>query len=248
MRKSGLHKQVASIFEGVPKPNDTAPRSLAQRLASEDASPANADQKRSMTPDHTERPVVQKRPRPAPKSADKAETSLLKKGAGPKPAAKSRTTPADPAAQRQKKMTVLVGVLSVVFLGVLFISLGGVGQPQSKANAGSQTADEAAVPTVSQFDPDAWAFPKPLPAQMRDPLVIPTPKLTMDQADPVEKAPELVIRGIVYSDSQRTVIIGDQIATEGQMLADVRIVKITRHAVELERDGKRWTQGVESKE
>lgn len=226
MRKSGLHKQVASIFEGAPVPETTTDAPV-----SETAAPS----RRGFHPDR-----IAARPQPAPKAAAAAEPSLLKKKHSPV-TKKSRSADTD-AARRQKKMTLLVGVLSVVFIGVMVISFGGIGQ--SAATPVVKDDLPAATP-VSRFDPESWAFPEPLPEQMRDPLVIPKPETLPEDPLAVTQSTHLAVRGIVHSDTKPSAIVGDQVVTEGQTLYDVKIVKITREEVEFEKDGNRWTQRVE---
>lgn len=180
------------------------------------------------------------RPRPAPKAAIVDVPSLPAKG---RSAARKKTRSADAdAARRQKTMTALVGILSVVFIGVMVVSLGGIGQ----SGAAPVKKDEAvAEPKISRFDPESWVFPEPLPSQMRNPLVIPKPQTLPEDPLAVVNTPMLAVRGIVYSDTKPTAIIGDQVAVEGQTLYGTTVVKISRDSVEFEKDGKRWIQHVQ---
>lgn len=222
-----MHKQVASIFEGAPVPETTPDAAVSQA--------ADVAPRRGFHPDR-----IGPRPQPAPKAAAAAEPSLLKKKRSPA-TKKSRTADTD-AARRQKKMTLMVGVLSVVFIGVMVVSFGGIGQ--SSATPAVKDDVPAAAP-VSRFDPDSWVFPEPLPAQMRNPLVIPKPQTLPEDPLAVTQSAQLAVRGIVHSDIKPTAIIGDQVAVEGQTLYGVTVVKITRDAVEFEKDGNRWTQRVQ---
>lgn len=251
MRKSGLHKQISSIFEGAPAPDNTVDnsRSVMRRIADDDASaqPTAVPSVAVSTPRggsfHPDRVVP--RPKPAPKVQMAEASALLKKNT--RSAAKKKTADTPSAKSRQKMMTVLVGVLSLVFVGVMVVSFGGIGQTNPVP---AQTAAPAASPkTESRCDPESWVFPEPLPAQMRNPLVIPKPipVATPEDAEAVEVAliPQLSVRGIVYSDKKPSAIIDDTIVLEGQSVNGVKVVKVTRDAVEFEKDGKRWTQGVQ---
>ena len=232
MRKSGLHKQVAFIFEGAPE-SDGTPTAPAENA--DECVPA----RRGFHPDR-----AVSRPTPAPKGAPAVQSTVSSKTGAAVVTKKSRHAEADGAARRQKTMTLLVGVLSVVFLGVMVISFGGIGQ--STAAPAVQEELPAAVP-VSKFDPDGWVFPEPLPAQMRNPMVIPKPPVVLadPESDPAEEEESLAVRGIVHSHARPSAIIGDQIVVEGQMLRGVKVIKITPEAVEFEKDGNRWSQQVE---
>ncbi len=53
-----------------------------------------------------------------------------------------------------------------------------------------------------------------------------------------------VITGITYSENKSFAIIGTNIVSEGQTIEGIKIVKIYPDKVEFEKDGKRWTQGM----
>lgn len=231
MRKSGLHKQVASIFEGVPASGQTPAADTAQTAA-------NPPQTRGFHPDR-----IVPRPKPAPKATAAAAEPGLRKKTG-RTGAKKKPTGADAEnARRQKIMTILVGVLSVVFVGVIAISFGGIGQ--SKPAPPAEKPADTAEP-VSKFDPETWVFPVPLPTQMRNPMVVPTSRMLLEgpgaETEP-EEGP--IVRGIVYSDNKTSAIIDDQVMVEGQTFREITVVKISRNTVEFEKDGKRWIQHVQ---
>jgi hypothetical protein len=246
MRKSGLHKQIASIFDGAPVPKHSAKASLTTKQA--DAA------EESNTTDKSVARLL-----PVPKSASAAQPSLLKKISFLGLSKTPQGSNADASQRRQKTMTALVGVLSVVFIGVMSISLGGIGQTK----AAPVPVDEPAAVVVEekpQFDPQSWAFPNPLPAQMRNPMVIPkAPEPPVVVVEPVPEVQEPVeaeaaaevpveetieISGIVYSEKKPTVLINGQVVFEGQAVNGATILKISRNAVEFEKDGRQWTRHV----
>jgi len=53
-----------------------------------------------------------------------------------------------------------------------------------------------------------------------------------------------VIIGITYNENKSFAIIGTKIVGEGDTIDGVKIVKINKETVEFEKDGKRWTQGM----
>jgi hypothetical protein len=184
------------------------------------------------------------RPKPAPKAPAAAPSAVPKKNGRSVAKKNAGESQASAAGRRQKTMALLVGVLSVVFLAVMVISFGGIGQSAPKPAAATEAAADAVEP-VKRFDPESWAFPEPLPAQMRNPLVIPKPQTLDLNDDTLETTTQLAVRGIVYSTEKPSAIIGEQVIVEGQTIYGVKVVSITRGAVEFEKDGKRWTQGVQ---
>ncbi len=66
-----------------------------------------------------------------------------------------------------------------------------------------------------------------------------TPELTKGEAD--NQAPPGLITAIAYSD-RPSILIGDELLSEGDTIRGVKVVKINRAAVEFEKNGNRWTQ------
>ena len=55
----------------------------------------------------------------------------------------------------------------------------------------------------------------------------------------------LAITGILYSEDNPSAIIGGAIVKEGDMIDDVKVVKIRKNIVEFEKNGEKWTQGTQ---
>jgi len=55
----------------------------------------------------------------------------------------------------------------------------------------------------------------------------------------------LAITGILYSEDNPSAIIGGAIVREGDMIDDVKVVKIRKNIVEFEKNGEKWTQGTQ---
>lgn len=244
MKKSGLQKQISSIFneapvpvpDGISEPMPTEPDAvdtaaakptLAQRMA---AAPTEAIHT-AATPAMRPRPVVKKEI----KTYQPKPLSQIKKAL-----AGSNKAKMDP---RQKKMTIMVGVLSVVFAGVLFISLGGLGQSSAKA------ADEKDVPQTSSAvqtgqETLQWHSPQPMPEQLRDPMT-PGLKKVGQQEQSTAGSDQVVVKGIVFSKTRPTAIINDQIMAQGESINGITVVTISKEKVEFESNGQRWTQPVQ---
>jgi hypothetical protein len=270
MRKSGLHKQISSIFDGVPVPaNNTltedsdlsveltepttehaaeqgslpattpppkpAGPSLAQRMS---ASPLDSD---SMEREPI--PVLQVG-RPMPLSKSKVMSGFkLKPGLSVqiKKAIFRSNASLDP---RQKKAGVLVGILSLVFGVVLFVSLGGVGQSQATA-ADATGGDQAALVQTTQKTAEEWKRPESMPQNLRDGTALSLTRSGTTQTNAIADSGALVVKGIVFSENKPSAIINNQILSEGQLFNGVTIVKITKETVEFKADDKRWTQQVQ---
>jgi hypothetical protein len=265
MRKSGLHKQISSIFDGVPVPTNSALSEEAGVLeelmepATLGAPETDARQEtlpqtsgsalvKRLTADPSEcacdpLPVVQVgRPMPMSKPVT-ASKSGMKSGFSKqiKKAVFGAHSSLDP---RQKKAGVLVGILSVVFGVVLFVSLGGVGQTQAVA-ADATGGGQATQTQTAKKTAEEWKRPEPLPQDLRNataPVVIHS---GTEQAGQTAETGALTVKGIVFSKNKPSAIINNQILSEGQTFDGVTIIKITKETVEFEANEKRWTQMVQ---
>jgi len=56
-----------------------------------------------------------------------------------------------------------------------------------------------------------------------------------------------VVTGITYAEEEPSAVVGYDIVHEGDTIRGVKVVKIYRDKVEFEKDGERWTQGVQEK-
>lgn len=259
MRKSGLQKQIASIFSDVPVPQQADPKSMRLPVQEQAHRQRDAEMKQDTQPagDSPVQPrqtapaaaaqtesvhtpaVATIRPKPLPKSEivkPKQKTGELIAKQAQKVLYGSSKGQIDP---RQKKMAILVGILVVVFGTVLFISLGGVGRKKSTSTAAAPETTSikpAESPTLQQ-----WQIPEPLPAQMRDPMQ-PAANLT-SQTD--ERTGEMTVTGIVFSQHNPSAIVHGKIVRQNDTVNGVTVVSISKDSVEFEKDGKRWVQQVQ---
>lgn len=223
--KTGLHKKVAFIFDGTPtssQPSAAAPA----------AAPGPTPESGSVPSTYGPQPIPVTAPAKSnpPKASPKSPGRPGKSAAG----ASGKQKKMDP---KQLKMLVLVGVLSVVLVGVIFFVLSSPAAPPKKAAAGTAAQTHSAAPAAG---PVAWTRPEPWPKQIRDPMTTGIQARTNE-----ESGSECLVRGIVYSQTRPSAIVGDQIVFVGDTLNGITITAIGKDFVEFERDGQRWTQQVQ---
>jgi len=255
MRKSGLHKQISSIFDGVTVPqNGILPENA--ELSAESTEPAAQETQQTPMPQTSGSSQGQQmvndasgtasisvlqvgRPMPLPKSEAISKSTM--KPSLPTQLKKAISRSYSSLDPQQKKASVLVGILSVVFGVVMFVSLGGAKGPQT-ATANNTQGDQAAK---SRTTAKNWKTPNPLPQNMRNATSLAIAHSATQQKDSAAGDGSLVVRGIVFSKNKPSAIINNQILSEGQSFNGVKLVKITKETVEFEANGKRWTQPVQ---
>jgi type II secretory pathway component PulC len=141
---------------------------------------------------------------------------------------------------RQKKMTIMVGVLSLVFAVVLVISLGGLGGGRTRV-AGKENSqkDTGQLKPMNGYQ---WHTPQPLPAQLRNPMVRRAEQIGQNTAS---AGGPMLVKGIVFSKNNPTAIIDSRVVAQGESIDGVKVVTINKDSVEFEKDGKRWVQQVQ---
>jgi len=255
MKKSGLQKQISSIFNDVPAPQADAGGKPFPKLPSEpvedllqERGPSDGDQPEPEQPSAPE-PVASvhtpsvpaMRPKPLPRiqqsppKTGPSMTDQLKKiaagGSGGK------------IDGRQKKMAVLMAFLTVMFAGVLFVSLNGLGQKKTTPPEPSPepVADvPAKIQSISQ-----WQMPEALPSELRDPVqpVIARIEVTVPD-DQTVAGGTLTVTGIVYSQNNPSAIVNGEFVRLGDTISGATVVTINRKSIEFEKDGERWEQQV----
>jgi hypothetical protein len=261
MKKSGLHKKIASIFDG-GSPSCTGPAASApadsgaassvfnrlngldrQDTAAVAATGPVADPgvRTFETSTQVSLPAAEGRPMPLPKvkTAPKLRQTRVnwsefqKRLFGP--------SGADP---QQKKMAGLAGGLAVVFGIVLYFSFGGGVGGSKPSESAAKTKTEAALSPV--LSGPVWVMPEELPETLRDPMkpLVAGAAVSMS-SNPAHAANDpFVVKGIVFSQKRASALINDQIIGEGQEFDGIKVVRITKTEVEFEADGRRWTQPV----
>ncbi|MEN6307432.1 MAG: hypothetical protein ABFD91_06715 [Anaerohalosphaeraceae bacterium] len=241
MKKAGLQKKIAFIFDGeevqgrknVPLGNP----SLSHEASAAAPRTTSAGPELQHSTGYGLRPTAPSmRPQPVPrKNPMGANTLTLRKAAG---LIKHRAF-GSKVDKRQKKMTVLVALLTLVFFGVIYFALG---TEPSQASAATQNTDSGQKPnpTAAGKLTVSWGIPKAY-SPVRDPMLFPS-----------KQNPEgslalggLVVKGIVYTPQKPTAIISGQVVAEGETISGIVVRKIEKDIVEFEKDGKRWKQQVE---
>ncbi len=194
-------------------------------------------------------PKVQQPAQPAPKSAPSAKrTSSAALQASKKlfvekvwaPVKNKFLTPKEGASSsRQKTMVILVPVLFVVFIVVLAATLRG---PSGRKATKDQFSPSNRAGAAADGGGIAWQRPAMYPQNLRDPMRFGS----ISTVENAEAEPDkLVVKGILFSEDNPSAVIGDQIVHQGEKVANITIVKINSDSVELELDGKKWTQKVQ---
>ena len=242
-RKAGLHKEISSIFKGVPlkRDDDTAPRSdtdapqpphltfsrlpVLERQEPEAAEPKKpAPQTAPPRPKESKPPKKPSGPSVLQKACERIKNKLLtqKKGV---------------SNNRQKTMVVLVPMLAIALIVVLFnvLSTPSANTAAKPSGFGPSAAVAASAASGNEIN---WQLPPVYPETLRDPTQF--GPATTAQAN----LGSLTVRGIVYSDNP-SAVIGTRIVRTGDEISGAKVIKINQDSVEFEMDGKRWTQKVQ---
>jgi hypothetical protein len=145
-------------------------------------------------------------------------------------------------ATKQKVMVVMVPVLFILLL--IFIFRGGVFGTSVHSAQASEENNNSAVTVPDLNNKIDWEIPEIYPKKLRDPM----------QLGPVERTPDqtesgglvkLIVKGILYSEENSSVVIGNKIVHEGEQVRGVNIIKINEDSVEFEMNGRIWSQKVQ---
>ena len=268
--KTGLHKKISSIFTGVsipqgdgtdqptnaPEPTvpgPTAPKpTVPKPTAPEPTAPCTTVPKPKQTqyvPPTTltaDKPKPQQAAGPPPKAVPTqkpiVETTIkvIEQSTWQQTLEKIKNRffapHPGPRAKKQVTMTILIPALAIVLIFVLIRTLGT--EPAKPIEASGLTTASGTVNSYVKID---WKIPELYPTTLRDPMRPGSAGITF--AD--DRANNLIVKGIVYSEQSPSAVIGDQIVHEGDKISDVTILKINRDNVEFEINGKKWTQKVQ---
>jgi hypothetical protein len=267
-KKAGLHKEISSIFDGVPVPTNQG--AARPHLGPPGPQPGQAGY-------DSPRPVPRGPDNPQIPGAPQQFRQAVRPGAPPHVRAGAAARTADQGALRQMtkklfgpkegvsaKRQIVMAVLVPILLVGLIIALTRVLGASSSKSTWSPKPKPAA--TAGSADTEInWRMPEPYPAGLRDPMqltaemtaqieteaIAKTQAVATAQANvgPTEQQPdkpqELAVTGILFSQDNPTAVIGTRIAHIGDTIAGATIVKINLTTVEFEKDGKSWTQALE---
>ena len=261
-RRAGLHKEITSIFDGVPIPKDngTPPPPSAP-------APEHTRHEEQPMPNKwrlEEPPVPQKPPAPAAKTAPAPKPQWPAKPQ-PEPAPPKqpkvdtaiKTAKQNPlqkvweqiekkffapkpgvSAARQKTMAILIPALFIILIFV-FVQVFGTAPRGVKGAAQDNAANIAAAGANKKID---WQIPERYSTTLRDPMQFGPAGTTQAGGR------QLIVTGILYVEvnpSASSASIGNQIVHEGEKILGATVVKINKDSVEFKMNGKRWTQRVQ---
>lgn len=247
--KTGLHKQISSIFGGVPIPKDNGDPRLSSAATEEEGANYGPPSHLAGTTTETQQPAEKSPPKAVPTEERKVapEKKVAEKPAAIKTARqqwleeslqriKNKLFAPRPgvSSTKQKMMVVLVPVLFVVMIFVFIRVLGsGPGKTTEPKIIKPSKAIAAATDTI------VWQIPPLYPTTLRDPMRLGSVTTTTQS-----EIGKIIVKGIVYSEDNPSAIIGTEIVYEGSKVSGATVVKINKDSVEFEINGKRWTQKV----
>lgn len=258
-RKAGLHKRVSSIFEDLHvsgRNDDSPPRPPKPEIPTEQPSPTKEVKKTEQPPTSPQQPSPVKeavKPVEPPKEHQTQTRHKKTETQTPKPPMQKEVVMPKSSAHRrinesskQKKYKINYRIVAISIVAICIISVGvavstfgmdifrGVlvkeNQPQDSMMASGEN--------LTKID---WALPEELPHDMRDIMSITRSAAVVYE----EEKSEIVVRGILFSKDDPSAIIGLDIVHVGDEIMGAKIAKITRKAVEFEKDGEIWEQAVE---
>jgi hypothetical protein len=253
--KAGLHKQVSSIFTGVPIPkeDETQQPTSTTTKGQPTYGPPSHLSGATLLPDQlmksSPKDIPTEKSKEEEKKPDKVQAPVEIKSSGPSAlqqavqriknklfAPKPGVSPA-----RQKATVVLVPVMFVGMILAFYKVLGGGSGETPPPNIITPSNNTTAAAS-SGID---WKIPELYPTTLRDPMLFKKPDVIPTTNDPDKTTKEeIVIKGILYSEENPSVIIGIDILHEGDEVSGATIIKINQNSVEFEMNGKKWTQKV----
>ncbi len=270
-KKLGLQKEVSSIFKGVPIPQkndgDNA-QQLPNVPAAERTRNIPALERTGNIPEPERKGNIPAKP--IFQEPQKSQISLIKKinqptqllrkdtpvkqlvvdtnkkdaGQGQWQQLRNKLLAPKPGSSsaRQKATAAIIPVLAFVFILVLRQ----VFWTAPHKIEGAVKKDAPSIATViDSSNKINWQIPAPYPRVVRDPMKLNSTDNEQTEMTEPERIVELNINGILYSEDNPSVLIGDLIAHEGAKISGVTIVKINKESVEFEIDGKKWERKVQ---
>ena len=142
------------------------------------------------------------------------------------------------------KQKAMVVTMPLLFIVLIFMMLKGGVFGTSVRNSEAFAEDNgASVATVDLNTKIDWEIPAPYPTTLRDPMRL-GPVAAAQTENGTRTFVKLIVKGILYTEDSRSAVIGNHIVHEGEEILGVTIVKINKDSVELEMNGKQWTQKV----
>ncbi len=167
----------------------------------------------------------------------------------------------DSTARRQKVMALLIPVLAIILVLVFVKVLGTPARSDGWVGHGSESTSAVESETGETPKKDVnWELPAVISKSVRDPMKSKsfgsagpseggspvTASTTVTGADDQRAAElkNLEVTGILYTKDRPAAIVGTRIVHEGDTVLGAVVVKINEDSIELELDGRKWTQSM----
>ncbi len=246
-RKTGLHKKVSSIFDGIAVRKSGAAKSDESAGGRTDAPREGEHSQRQSDFMPKDVPVGPKQPRGG-------------SGKGPGPTGGSGLGglrgfgsfgPIGVVGGRKRKITMVLMVALFVVLIVVLTSTFSRSLAKKKISGALEQATAAAEATTASSDVQIdWEIPPKYPETLRDPMETtwaqdPETGEWMEETVVVIEDGEqrtlidvgIALRSILWAETGRSIVIGNEILYEGDEILGVTIKKINKDSVEFEKDG-----------
>ncbi|MHC4122332.1 MAG: hypothetical protein ACYSSI_02060 [Planctomycetota bacterium] len=143
-----------------------------------------------------------------------------------------------------KKITMIIMVPVLTIILIFTLTKVFRNPSRQKSVHSGQSAKEVIAISTGKIN---WKRPAPYPTTLRDPMQPANARIYQSETNSSFQNSDLygyTPRGIVYSETNPSVIIGHKIMHEGDNVAGATIVKINKDNVIFEMNGKKWTQEV----
>lgn len=264
-RRAGLHREISSIFDGVPLPKsgeagESPSKPTPRRSGYEVQKTPNRWRLETSGSKGPSGPVVQTAASPKPEQSVKSPAGTAP-GEQPKVEIASKTSEENllqkiwqqiesnllapkpgVSAARQKMTVILIPVLSIALISALFKVFGT--SPRGTRGVTENKAFDTAGTVKATID---WQIPEPYPSGLRDPMEFTRATTTKTTAE-IESG-QLTVRGILFDKddpSTSSASINDKVVFEGDEILGAKVVKIDENSVEFEMNGRKWTQRVQN--
>jgi hypothetical protein len=237
-RKAGLHKEISSIFEGVPVPGRREQPSGAAVPERAEQGPVRPLAPEPQVPQSI--PAIKPGPakQPVPKAAAvKTAGKSVWRDTWLKIKNKLFKSESGDSSSRQKVMIILMPIL---FIALIYVLMPLFRRPKMFIPRGGEAAEVAAH--KGEID---WRIPAPYPKTLRDPMQLSSETAGGGGTEVAENAGSLVVKGIVHSNDHPAAVVGTQIVHEGDVVSGASVIKINQDSVEFKLKDKNWVQKVQ---
>ena len=240
-RKAGLHKKVSSIFDGVavPKPDKSGLQPI----------PSLEQKSQQDLPESPVPEKIKKQPKSKPVPKAKSKRSKRKRY--------KFSASIQGAREQSEKKKIMIMVTLVVLLAFILIKTF-LPMLRKKGEARSRVEDIMAQTLKKKIDTTiVWKIPELYPATVHDPMragqfrgsatnewgeeIVAPENDDKTAKQEAEVYGSIVIKSILHSSQGRSVVIGNKILYEGNIVKGATIIKINRNNVIFSIEGHQFT-------